>query len=56
MANQRRIYGFGTQNLFSKAMEALAKETLEHPTTLRDNGRVIAGVDRVHGNQAARLW
>ena len=33
-----------------------SKETLENPTTLRDNGRVIAGVNRVHGHQAARLW
>ncbi|MGL6134360.1 MAG: hypothetical protein ACRC1L_09270, partial [Prochlorococcaceae cyanobacterium] len=24
------------------------KETLENPATLRENGRVIAGVDRLH--------
>ena len=34
----------------------LVRETLENPTTLRENGRVIAGVNRVHGHQAARLW
>ena len=32
------------------------KETLENPASLRENGRVIAGVDRVYGHQAARLW
>jgi len=32
------------------------REALENPAILRENGRVIAGVDRVHGNQAARLW
>jgi hypothetical protein len=34
----------------------VARETLENPTTLRENGRVIAGVDRLHGRQAVRFW
>jgi hypothetical protein len=38
------------------ALVAAIKETLENPFTLRENGRVISGLDRVHGYQAARLW
>ncbi len=33
----------------------LARETLENPARLRENGAVIAGQDRVNGRQAARL-
>lgn len=33
-----------------------SKETLENPATLRENGRVIAGVDRLHGRQAVWFW
>jgi hypothetical protein len=34
----------------------LVKETLENLTTLRKNGCVIAGVDRLQERQAVRLW
>jgi hypothetical protein len=33
------------------------RETLENAINLRENGRVIAGVDRLHhGRQAVRFW
>jgi len=32
-----------------------ARETLENPARLRENGAVIAGQDRVNGRQAARF-
>jgi len=34
----------------------MVKETLENTTTLRQNGRVIAGVESLHGRQAVRFW
>lgn len=32
------------------------RESLENPTTRRENCGVIVGVDRLHGRQAVRLW
>ena len=32
------------------------RETLENPATLRENDRLNAGVDRLHGRQAVRFW
>jgi hypothetical protein len=33
-----------------------AKETLENPAILRENGAVISGVDWLHGHQAVWFW
>jgi len=46
----------GDQPVFATEQFSWIRETLENPTTLRENGRVIAGVDRVHGHQAVRFW
>lgn len=33
----------------------IIRQTLESPTSLRENDSVIAGVDRLHGRQAVRF-
>jgi hypothetical protein len=54
--NPNNYSSLGALNLSAGNYTLFTKETLENPTTLRENGRVIAGVDRLHGRQAVRFW